>query len=259
MKAGILNKGFARGPIISPAHPTQREYEQSLSQKYALGCRWALDDGRTYHYAKAGAAALVAGDLIQSPTLGGSSATVQTDLTPTAAAVGVQDVTVTLSTDAATLNQYADGWCAVSDGSAAQGFGNMYKIKGNDVGGAGSTCVLHLERGLTVAWTSSTRVSIMTNPYNLVIQAPITTPTGLIMGVPNIAVDINYYCWLQTWGMCNVLVKTALTMGTNVLQDTITAGSVCVDDGAIVNTVVGRAGLVVATTDCGMVYLTLSP
>lgn len=259
MKAGHLNKGFALGPIIAPSHPTQREFEQSLTQKYALGARWALDDGRVYHYARAGAAALVAGDLLQSPNFGGSSATVQTDLTPTAAAIGAINPSVTLSTDAATLNQYADGWCSVSDGSVAQGFGTMYKIKGNDAAGAGASMVLHLERPLTTAWTSSTRLSIMTNPYNLVVQAPVTTPTGFLMGVSNIAVDINYFCWLQTWGMCNVLVKTALTMGTNVLMDVSVAGASAVDDGALVNTVVGRAGLVVATTDCGMIYLMLSP
>ena len=179
-------------------------------------------------------------------------------MTPTAAAIGVKDVTVTLSTDAATLNQYAGGWLAVSDGGGSIGQGHMYKIVGNDVGGAGSTCVLHLERGLTLAWTSSTRVSIMTNPYKLVLQAPVTTPTGLVMGVPNIAVDINYYCWLQTWGMCNLLIKTALTMGTNVLLDVAAAGSGGVDDGALVNTVIGMAGLVVATTDSGMVFLKIA-
>ena len=257
MQAGILNKGFAHGPIIAPAEPRQREFEQSLTQKYALGCKWALNDGRVYHYARGGASALVAGELQQSAAFGGSSATVQTDLTPTAAAIGADDVTVTLSTDAATLNQYADGWLAVSDGGAAIGQGHMFKIKGNDVGGAGSTCVLHLERGLTLAWTSSTRVSINTNLYNLIIQSP-TTASGLILGVPNIAIDINYYCWLQTWGMCNVLCKTALTMGTNVLYDVITAGSMAVDDGALINTLIGSAGLVVATTDSGMIYLKIA-
>lgn len=257
MKAGIMEKGFTLGPIIAPAEPTQREYEQSLTQKCALGCKWALDDGRVYHYARAGATALVAGELQQSAAFGGSSATVQTDLTPTAAAIGAEDVTVTLDTDAATLNQYEGGWCAVTDGGAAIGQGHMYKISGNDVGGAGSTCVLHLERGLTLAWTSSTRVSIMTNPYNLIIQSP-TTESGLIMGVPNIAIDVNYYCWLQTWGMCNILIKTALTMGTDVLYDVITAGSGGVNDGALINTTIGHAGLVVATTDSGLIYLKIA-
>lgn len=257
MKAGLTELGFALGPIIAPSHPRQREFEQSITQKYALGCKWALDDGRVYHYAKAGGTALVAGELQQSAAFGGSSATVQTDLTPTAAAIGAKDVTVTLSTDAATLNQYAGGWLAVSDGGAAIGQGHMYKIVGNDVGTGGSTCVLHLERGLTLAWTSSTRVSIMTNPYNLVIQSP-TTASGLIMGVPNIAVDINYFCWLQTWGMCNILIKTALTMGTDVLYDVITAGSGGVNDGALINTTIGHAGLVVATTDSGLVYLKIA-
>lgn len=257
MKAGILNPGFAMGPIIAPAHPRQREFEQSIIQKYALGCKWALDDGRVYHYARAGASALIAGQLQQSAAFGGSSATVQTDLTPTAADVGQKDVTVTLSTDAATLNQYADGWLAVSDGGASIGQGHMYKIKGNDAGSGGSTCVLHLERGLTLAWTSSTRVSIMTNPYNLIIQAP-TTETGFIMGVPNIAVDINYYCWIQTWGMCCCWVKTALLMGASVLYDVAEVGSVGVTDGNLVNTVVGQAGLVVATDDSGFVYLTIA-
>lgn len=258
IQAGQTQKGFTRGPIIAPAEPRQQVWEQDVDQQCALGCKYALDDGRVYHYAQAGAVALDSGELQQSALYGGSSATVQTDLTPTAAAIGVKDVTVTLATDAATFNQYADGWLAVSDGGVDIGQGEMYKIVGNDVGSAGSTCVLHLDRGLKTAWTSSTRVSINTNLYKLLIQCPVTTPTGLVMGVPNIEVDINYYFWLQTWGMCNLLIKTALTMGTNVLLDVAAAGSGGVDDGALVNTVIGAAGLVVATTDSGMVYLKIA-
>ena len=252
-----LITGVSPGPVIYPARPRQDWFEQSITQKHELGARLVTEDGRAFRYARAGAVALGIGEIQQSALYGGSSATVQTDIAVQAnAAIGVDAVSVTLDTDAATLNQYAGGYFCISD---ATGQGQMFRIIGNLVAGAGGTCKVELDRGLSIAVTTSSKVQMMTDPYNLCVQAPVTTPTGLPLGIAPIAVDINYYCWLQTWGMCCCLIKTALTMGTNVLLDVAAAGSLGVDDGALINSKLGIAGLVTATTDSGLVFLTIAP
>lgn len=253
-----LITGLGSGPVIAPARPRQEFYEQSLAQKHELGARYVLEDGRVFRYSRAGASALVAGEVQQSAAFGGSVATVQHDLTPSAAAVGARRVSFTSVTDAITINQFARGYLAVSDGGAAIGQGEMYGIVGNAAGAAGAL-VFELDRGLTTVWTSSTRVSIMTNPYNLVIQAPATTPTGLVVGVAMLPVSINYYCWLQTWGMANVLIATATTMGSSVILDLGAAGSAGVTAGSESEAVIGIAGIVSDTGDSGFIFLQISP
>lgn len=258
VQLGTTVKGFERGPIIAPSQPTQMPWEESATQKYALGCTYKTDDGRVFKYALAGATALAAGELQQAALYGGAVGTVQHDLTPSAAVIGATTVYATTVTDTTPANQFADGWMCVTDGGAAIGQGEMYKIVSH-TGGAAGLLRFDLNRPLVTAWTASTRVSILGNIYKSVIQTPITTPTGICVGVPIIPVTAAYYCWLQTWGICNVLIKTALTMGTNVLLDVAAAGSAGVDDGALINTVVGAATVVVDTTDSGPIFLKITP
>ncbi len=254
-----LITGLEMGPILPGARARQDFFETSITPKYNTGTRYVLDDGRVFRYARAGAVALAAGEIQTSPAFGGSSATVQADLTAAVNAEGAIRVTFTTATDAITLNQFAGGYLAVSDGGASIGQGEMYKIVGNAAGAAGAL-VFELDRPLTTAWTTSTRVSIMTNPYNLVVQSPVTTAIGMPVGVPMIATPINYYCWLQTWGMACCLVKLAMdNFAANVLTDLTAAGSVGIDDGALINATVGMTGLATATTDSGLIFLTISP
>ena len=257
-KIGSQQKGFALGPIVAPAQPTQMPWEQSVTQRYALGCKFEADDGRVWHYGQVGAAAVAAGELQQSAAFAGSSATVQTDITPTAAAIGARTVIATLATDAAVKNLFADGWCSVSDGP---GQGELYKIVSNKAAGAGADMTFALNRPLTTAWTSSTRLSLSTNLYKTFVQMPVTTVTGFAIGVPNIAMDIGYFGWLQTWGWCCVLIKTALLMGGDAILDVAAAGSLGVQTagaGSIANATLGHTGVVVATTDSGLIYLQIA-
>lgn len=248
---GILN--------ATTEEPKQNFFEVSATQNYEIGSRMVLPDGRAYRYAKAGAAALAAGEMQSSAAFGGSSATVQADLTPSAAAIGDTVVSFTTVTDAVTLNQFRGGFLAVSDGGAAIGQGEMYKIAGNAAGAAGAI-KFTLERPLTTAWTTSTRVSIMAEPYTSIVQSPVTTAIGMPVGVPTVAVPIGNYCWIQTWGMACCLVKLAMnSFAANVLVDLTAAGSVGIDDGALINAKVGMTGLATATTDSGLIYLTIAP
>ena len=248
--------GYTTGPIIYPARPTQEFYEQSISQQYELGCKYELEDGRVFRYAQAGATALVAGDVISSAAFGGSSATVQHDLAvQAAAAIGATTVYLTTVTDATTLNQYRGGYLFLTDGGASIGQGLApYRIIGNSAGAAG-TIRFDIDRPLTIALTTSTVAAIMTNPYKSVIQAPVTTPVGIVLGVAPMAVTASYYCWLQTWGWANVLIKTATVIGDSVILDVGAAGSAGVSAGSEAQSVLGDTNVVIDTTDHGPVYL----
>jgi len=195
--------------------------------------------------------------LSQSAAEGGTT-TYQHDLTPVAAAIGATQVTITTVTDTIAANLFAGGTLIISDGGASIGQGEKYRIVSH-TGGAAGALIFTLDRGLSTAWTTSSRITICTNLYKAVIQAPVTTPTGMIVGVPTIAVTSEYYHWQQTWGLANVLNKTALTAGTNVLRDVTAAGSCAVDDGILTNEAIGYSGWVTDTTDSGLVFLQISP
>jgi len=254
-KAGNQQKGYAFGPIIAPAEPTQQYWEESLTQRYALGTTYKTDDGRVFKYTKNGAVALAAGELQQTALYGGSVGTVQADLTPAAFAAGSKTVTITTVTDATVKDLFLDGTIYVSDGP---GQGESYKCTGNSAGAAGSL-TFTLAQGLVTAWTTSTRLTLMTNIYKACVQCPVTTPTGMALGIPQIPVTIAYYFWLQTWGMTAALNKVALTMGVAVNRDLTAAGSIGAFDGALINEIIGSAPLVAATTDSGPIFLRITP
>lgn len=231
-------------------------FEYGTTQQFPLGTRYDRK-GRIFHYCKAGLAALVAGNLIQSAVNGGST-TYQHDLTPSATAIGQDTVSVTTVTDTLTKDQFAGGYFAITDGDAAAGMGDMYEIKSHPAGAAGAI-VFTLTEPLRRAITAASRITIIKNLYDAVIQAPITTPTGVIVGVAPAPIPISNYGWLQTWGIANVLILTATTMGTSVIRDVIAAGSAGIFDGALATEPIGYAGWVTDTTDSGLVYLRIAP
>lgn len=252
-----VKTGITSGPTKYPAYPRQAIFEASETQKFDIGARYVAKDGRVFRYARAGAVALAAGELQTSPAFGGSSATIQSDMTVVLAIIGARTVFITTKTDATTINQFADGYLAVSDGT---GQGEMYKIIANAAGSAGSLR-FDLDRGLSTAWVAAnTKVSIMTNPYNLIVQSPVTTAIGLPLGVPMVAIPIKYYGWIQTWGMACVLVGVPMdAFAADVLIDLSEAGSATIDNGTLINATIGMTGMATADEDSGLIFLKISP
>ena len=237
--------------------PAQGILDMSTTQKYPLGTRYAKNDGRVFRYALAGAVALVAGDLIQSAILGGAATTVQHDLTPVAVAKGAYKVTVTVDTTDQAKDLYKNGWMAVTDGDAANAMGDLYLIKSHPA--SSTTVELTLYEPLKRAITTSSRISLLTNIYKSVIQAPVTTASGIIVGVAPTVVSIANYFWLQTWGIANVLTKTALVPGQNVQRDVVAAGAVGKAAVTLWAENIGMSGWTTDTTDSGFVFLTIAP
>ena len=196
-------------------------FSESTTQQHKIGSRATTPDGRVYRYAKAGATALVAGDLLQAPAIVAN----HQNLTPAAAAIGATTVTVTLGATAATADQYAEGFLVVN---VAPGIGYTYAIKSNPAAALSATMVVTLDDTIQVALTASSRVSLIANSYNGVIQSP-TVATSSPVGVGVEATTANSFQFIQVYGPCSVLSDlTVAAVGLGVIASTTTAGAITV-------------------------------
>lgn len=274
----LIKEAFADGldcDLITEGGKTTTGIDQglktvSLAKNFEIGTRRA-HDGKVYRYAKCDTGtAIVAGDLIQSAANGGSLSSTQGghDLViATASTAGANFGYATLnSTGTYVANYYKDGYYIVSDGLAAQGCGQMKKILSHPATtSSGASCKFTFTDTLEVLISTGGKAGLVKNLYDDVIQSPVTTPTGVTAGVAPVAVPVaTPYFWLQTWGLCPVLAKEALTAGKVVLRDVDAAGSVglqVVTTGTanIITEVVGQSGWITDTGDNGFVYLMIAP
>jgi hypothetical protein len=242
--------------------PKDDIYTPTADQKYRLGTRYVRGDGRVFHYAQANATtALIAGDVIQSQVDCFVANEQQDNAIPTASAVNDDVIWITTATDTLTEDYCKDGWIIISDGTAAQGGGQIYQIKSHPAGAAGDIKFTLYDK-LKVLVSTSAKAGIITNPYKLTVQLPATTGTGFVVGVAPVAVTASYYYWLQTWGMAAVLVKGALTVGEDVIVAYTTAGSCdaqIAGAGSLEHVRIGHCGHTTDTTDWGLVYLQIAP
>lgn len=185
-----------------------------------LGQRVKGSNGTEFRYVKAGASALVVGDVIQSSAY----TTNHNALSVAAASAGVYSVTVTLANAAVTADQYKDGTLTVD---TTPGFGETYTIAGHIAQTSTTgTVVINLKEPLRTAFTTSTKVSLRKNPGDGVIQTPVTTLTGSIVGVAVYPVAAGEYGFVQTKGVCAVdSDSSSIIMGSDVAGlSAVTAG-----------------------------------
>ncbi len=195
------------GPSVQIA--AQGVFTISTVQQHVVGEKAYTPDGRTFRYVKAGATALVAGDVIQSPAVVAN----HVNLTPTAAvAVGDTTITVTLGATAATANQYAGGYLVVEKGTT--GAGQTLLIKSHPAAASSATLALTLVDSFVVATSGTVTVSLVASNYNGVIQAPITTLTGTPVGVAVAAIPAASFGWICSRGITGVKADGVITQGT---------------------------------------------
>lgn len=222
--------------------------ENSSVQQHQLGLKVVADDGREFRYAKAGAADLVVGNLLQGP----AEVANHQNCAPANTAIGATSVTVTLGNTAVAANYYANGWMAVE---VTPGIGYLYKIKSHPAASGSATCVFTLEDPIVVALTAAnSKVDLIANPYSGVIQNP-ASASGSPVGVAQRIITAGYYGWIQTGGVANVLNDGGVTAGQAVVASNATAGAVEASTGA--QATVGLAVHAASTTECGPVLLRL--
>lgn len=185
-----------------------------------LGTPAWTKDGRRFRWVKAGGVALVVGNVLQSPAIVPDHLA----MTPVAAAIGATVVQATLGATLAALNQYAEGLIGVD---TTPDVGRSYTISGHKAVDASGVITLTLDPAdaLVVAWTSATRVGLIANPFNGVIQLPVTTATGSIVGVAQSIIPANGFGWIQDRGLATVLITGTPALGAMVLGPGTAAGA----------------------------------
>jgi hypothetical protein len=206
----------------------QGELVSSSTQLHNLGQLAQTSDGRKWRYCKAGASDLVAGNVIQAP----AQIANHRNLTVAAHAIGVTTLTVTLGATAATADQYAGGVAIVS---TTPGLGYSYGISGHPAADASASLALslHPSNSIQVALTSSSKIDLQVNPYRGVIQAPVTTLTGAVVGVATYIITAAQFGWLCTGGHCGVLIDGTPAVGVCVSSPAAAAGAAAVNSGTL--------------------------
>lgn len=250
---------YEEQPVLGwVGQPKADIYTPTATQKYRLGTRYHLPDGRSFYYSKANASsALVAGNLIQS-AVNNAVATAQEDCTvATGSSIGDDFCYVTTKTDTITKDLYRDGWVGSGAGTL-EGRGLCYQIKSNPAGAAGSIKFTIYDTVKVAIVAASNKAWLIMNPYMLVVQQP-QSPSGFCVGGAIVPVTASYYFWLQTWGIFNMLCQTAVTAGLSIVVDAGAAGAGTIQTTTpLLTTVIGQSCQTIDTTDNGPVMLNIA-
>lgn len=223
----------------------------STTKVQDLGTVAETADGRVYRYAKAGGSNLAAG-LVNTGTARIANHTINS--VATAAAVGVRQVNITLAGNTATtLDQYADGYLTIIDSA---GVGSAYRLEGNPVIAGSGTGVVQLSEAIATALTTSSKASLIYNPWDLSIvsASAVALPCN---GTNNVAVTAASYFWSQTGGIASVLSDGVVDKGSGAILSDAVNGAVEVEVAGTVTQRVGFAPDATVTTKYYPIFLTL--
>jgi len=247
----FTGKGSNPDSVIDPFASDTTSVTDSLGNDIPLGSVLYYGD-RVFRYGLAGGVALTAGKLVQ--TIVGTKADHQ-DLAPTAGvAAGEYEISVETAGTDLTLNQYAGGYLYVND---AAGEGQCLKIKSNPVHDHSEdpSVVITCHDALATAITTSSRVSLMSDPWSGLVVAP-AAETGAVMGCPIIDMALSDYGWFQTYGPAAVLTVGTVVLGHNVVRSATVDGGVAPATSDILD-IVGTCMLVDVTTDYSLIKLNI--
>jgi len=216
-KKGVLKMiAFRSGINGETSVPVSSIYETTVAQKFALGQKYETQDGRLFRYAKAGAAALLPGNMTQSVAPVAHHTNIATGVI---VPIGATQFTYVTTLDTTTsLNQYAGGYLHVND---ATGEGHSYRIKSNT---ANVKPTIVLDEPILVALAATSEVTLVKNRFHDTIIAP-TTAQSTWAGVPCIDVPATYYYWSLVQGEVPILTHGTVVIG-NAVQVGGAAGAV---------------------------------
>ena len=236
-------------------YPVEGLYTPTVDQQRRLGSKYEDDFGRLWRYCRNGAAILAAG------YMAGKEATNANVLNETQTAYGTAEigdtrVTVLVTTSNGILNdELADGTLYVQDST---GYLHAYAIAGNTYITGDTVMSVELYEPIRVAWSATSVITLSKNMYaDVIVMA--TTPTGISCGVPNFAIPIGYYGWLQRKGPCAMFVDSSETLTIGCVCGGPSSGAVAGAVGVahIVEPIWGHAIEVGAADKAGLIYLQL--
>ena len=220
----VLERGIIFGDNASPK---QSIYEQSITPNYLVGTTLVYSDGRKFKYARAGAVALTK-QLMTQGSLDQAELNNE-DQTASFPVIGETTIVVEIATGLTLVekaNELAGGTLVCASGTA---IGDTYNIIGSNVGTTDTNLALIIDSPIRTTWTTSTQITIKESLWmNSIVQ--VEPATAMPTGVPNIAVDINYYYWAQVQGPCGLVLDATETV---VVGDLVGAPATQTTDGAV--------------------------
>lgn len=244
-KKGNKMSQLGSSPLIISASPNVYE----SVQYHQLGSLAYDRAGRTYRYAKAGAIALVPGNLLQQA----ARDTAFTDMVVVSGAANQNKIVVTLGGTSTTANMFDEGTLVVS---VTPGIGQTFRILSHTVATNGTACTFTVEENIDTALTTASRVTVNKHLYSGVIVSP-TTRTGKTVGVACAAIPANYYGWVGVQGVFSVLSDvTVAAVGEGLSPSTTTAG--CVTKQVTLLENVGTAHVLGVSAQCEPAYIKIS-
>jgi len=209
------------------AKPWQGIETESATQKYPFGAYFDDQFGRRFRYALNGAGALVAGDLVQGPILGGATTTEQTvAIIGAQTAAGNVKIPIAALTTTQAAGIFDEGWAAFEDTSAVATYLRRIKTQPALVHTTWVDAYLELYEALPIQLETTDFVAMITNQYKGLVKAVAATLTGPGLGGVCCPVTAAYYCWVQTRGPFGVHIKDGvMTIGMGFQVGATTAGT----------------------------------
>jgi hypothetical protein len=140
--------------------------------------------------------------------------------------------------------------------------GYTYSVLGHAAITSSVAFTLNLKDPIQVALTTSSRLGLIANKYNGVVQLPVTTATGTIVGIATYIITAAQYGWIGTWGQFSVLTTGTPALGAMVMGPGTVAGAAQVVVAAgtlIVAQIIGHMGQVGVNGEADFVEVRINP
>lgn len=215
--------GYGRNLTGYGAGPSQPLFSSFADRRHTPGEKYVTPDGRTFRYVQAGASALVVGNCIQAP----AQDTDHDQNVVVTGTLGAYEITITTGSGsgALDLNEYAGGFLTID---TTPGLGYVYPIVSHPAIAASTNGIIKLAHPIQVALTTSSRATLFKNPYQGVIQHPVTTATNVALGGAIFPIAATEYGWIQSGGPGSALIAGTPAVGQPVTSVGAVAGALSV-------------------------------
>lgn len=189
-------------PLVIDFDPFHTRVEPEPTM--GIGDSIRLADKRVFRHLKAGASNISPGKLQLAP----APKTNHHNCVAIVSAISTFDPTFTLGATAAVADEYNEGYIGIN---VTPDVGRLYKVSRMGAILSGGIATPHLYEPLIAAWTTATRVSLLHNAFQGVVEGTAVTRRGA--GVPLIQILAGDFGWGQTAGPAALLCATASTLG----------------------------------------------
>lgn len=223
------------------------QFNSYTDQRWPLGTRMVLQDGREYRFARNGGVAATAGLLFQSEVPDGNFDTLAVPAaTATYNTAGLRILHVTLPANTVALNLWKEGY-AVTEAAAGAGEGYAYKIVSHPASAGSEDLEVTLATPLKHTLNTSDTITFIKHPQADIIVHP-APRTAHLAGVVAGAIAASSYGWVAVRGVQPVLVVGTHVIGGGLIATGTVTGS---PDGSV-----EASGVAITTTAATIAQVT---